>query len=409
VKKLINYVFIIFCCFSFKTHSQILNLFDAYPLALEKLIYFKQNEFKAFYGGPVDRENTGIKWLMPVTFEDYTNKTRAVYEIAFINCDLHDATDAEVFFIDASDITIKCKNALSDDYSLFSSLVNGKNKNEKYILVRFSDVANVYYPDIFIYSEYGKKMHNDKTHITTFLHKNFGTKSSYEDVGTNQKPEHVHSENEDEVMYDPVQVGILFDEQIYKFSVMKCIKKHDVWKAYYVITRAHQKLNPDNRRLLRIDSGCVSGQIYDDDACDCLDQLHDALYQLTKDKFETGIIIHIPAHDGRGFGTAPKAETEIYKRGGKGRVHSTLSLDTIAAAKLLYGPDVYDLRSFDGVGDILKTMNINKVTLITDSVNKVNALKEHGIDVVRKKTNTNKPSCNQHLQSKKESAAYFSE
>jgi siroheme synthase len=36
-------------------------------------------------------------------------------------------------------------------------------------------------------------------------------------------------------------------------------------------------------------------------------------------------------------------------------------------------------------------------------------LKEHGIDVVRKKTNTNKPSCNQHLQSKKESAAYFSE
>ena len=42
-----------------------------------------------------------------------------------------------------------------------------------------------------------------------------------------------------------------------------------------------------------------------------------ALKQLVKDDDSGGIVIHIPSHDGRGFGTAPKAETEIYKRGGR--------------------------------------------------------------------------------------------
>jgi GTP cyclohydrolase II len=93
----------------------------------------------------------------------------------------------------------------------------------------------------------------------------------------------------------------------------------------------------DERIPLRIDSGCVSGQIYDDESCDCIDQLNAGLEFLIQDKSKYGLVIHIPAQDGRGFGTAPKTETEIYKYGGKGRVHKTEQLDTVSAAELLYG------------------------------------------------------------------------
>jgi GTP cyclohydrolase II len=161
---------------------------------------------------------------------------------------------------------------------------------------------------------------------------------------------------------------------------------------------------------VRLDSGCVSGQIYDDDTCDCLDQLHHGLHKMVTDN-QKGLIIHMPTHDGRGYGTAPKAETEIYKRSGKGRVHAALEkMDTVSAAKFLYGESQqYDLRTFDGAAKILKSLGIQRVKLLTDNKTKLNALVENGIQVVREKTDTQKESCSEHLAAKKSSESYFSD
>ncbi len=161
--------------------------------------------------------------------------------------------------------------------------------------------------------------------------------------------------------------------------------------------------------LLRLDSGCVSGQIYGDEACDCLDQLHEALRLLVMEENSSGVIIHIPGQDGRGFGTAPKAETEIYKRGGRGRIHSTVALDTVAAAKALYGVEKYDLRSFDGAAFILNFLGINEVVLFTDNIEKVGTLEKYGVKVRRKRTGTDKASCLNHICAKKNSGLYFKE
>lgn len=399
-------------CMKINTEEFDTKLFNTYPSIIEKLIFFKHDRFKVFYGGPIDKKSGGVKWLMPIAFEDYRNKTRAVYEVAFVNCDLHNATDAEILFIEVSDINIKLKNTLSPDYALFSSLLNGEYKNDKYIVIRCADMANIFYPDIFIFSEYGKKIKTDKHEIVKFLHEQFKTQDTFKDFYTGTGSDEISCENEDEVIYNTLPICINFNDTPYHFSVTKRIKKNDLWKAYYIITKEQTKieLNQDSSpALLRLDSGCISGQIYNDEACDCLDQLHDALKHLALDDDPNGIIIHIPAHDGRGFGTAPKAETEIYKRGGKGRIHSTVSLDTVTAAKWLYGVDKYDLRSFDGAAEILKTMNIKKVILLTDNVEKVSALQRHGIEVIRQKTNTNKTSCLKHIQAKKESSLYFPE
>lgn len=379
---------------------------------IEKLVFFKNGEFKAFYGGPVDRqEGKGVRWLMPLAFEDAQHKTRAVYEAAFVNCDLNTAAEASVLFIDVCDIDVKFKNCLNHGYQLFSSLLNGDYVDGKYIVVRKADVANIYYPDIFLSSENDIYKENDQKQILSFLYCHFNTKNEFTCVYESVKDEEQAFEDDNLIVYKPKQILIDLEGQACLFRVEKIIQKNDVWKLYYIISKFHEsELASSDSVLLRIDSGCVSGQIYDDASCDCLDQLHTALSHMHRDTNHQGIIVHIPTHDGRGYGTAPKAETEIYKRGGKGRIHETVPLDTIAAAQLLYGPEnCYDLRTFDGVGKLLSEKQISSVILLTDNIEKVNALKNCGIEVSRLKTDTNKASCITHINAKKNSELYFSE
>lgn len=406
MKKLFFYALCIIFMQSMHTIS------DKYPLIVEKLVFFKNDKFKAFYGGPIDGAENGARWLMPIAFENDNHKTRAAYEVIFINCSLHDAQDAEILFVDVSDINIKFKNTLSPDYEIFSSLLHGEHKDGKYIIVRFCDIANIYYPDIFIFSESGRRDAADKASIANFLHDQFNTQAMYKDFYLGTTEESVVLDNDEDKIFNPISIEINFAGTLYPFTVTKIIKKNDTWKMYYIVSKGIKDLYANNNAdcfNVRIDSGCVSGQICNDQACDCLDQLHDALKKIALDDSPNGIIIHIPTQDGRGFGTAPKAETEIYKRGGDGRIHATIPMDTISAAKLLYSVDKYDLRSYEGAAQVLKTMNIKKVALITDNIEKVSILERTGIEVVREKTGTNKASCLEHIEAKKESPQYFKE
>ncbi len=398
----------VFCCI----HSECdhdLNSMGIYPSVVEKILFFKDDKFKVFYGGPINRSNGGVRWIMPVTMEDDDYRTRAVYEVSFINCDLTGAQDAEILFIDVSDINIKLKNISTPDYHIFSHLMNGEYHKGKYIVVRFTDIANTYYPDIFISSVYSKRNDQDKKQVVKFLHEKFKTQDTYIDYYVGEKENVISFEDKNEIIYKSQIVRIDFNGNIQPFNVIRIIKKNDIWKVYYLISKASSEIqNLSNETLLRFDSGCVSGQIYDDEACDCLDQLHDSLKKLSETS-DNSILIHIPAHDGRGFGTAPKAETEIYKIGGLGRVHTSIPLDTVKAAKLLYGNDNYDLRTYDGACEILHALGIKKVFLVTDNKLKVSTIIKHGIEVTRVNTDTEKHSCLNHIQSKKDSPLYYAD
>ena len=395
---------------SINSNSQSMLLPTTYPLVLEKLILFKKDQFKVFYGGPIDQDEKKAQWIMPAIFENENHNTRAVYEIAFINCNLQTAHDAHIYFIDASDINIKFKNNLSNEYKLFSTLITGNYSDKKYIVIRRCDIAIVFFPDIFISSVYSKHEEMDKYEIIQFLHSEFRVQKNFTVVETTKTADIIEYENVNEIVYAPIPIEITIENKPTLFWVSKRIRKNDLWKVYYIIsTQPYIASEFQDNMLLRIDSGCVSGQIYDDNACDCLDQLHDALSHIANDKNSNGIIIHIPCHDGRGFGSAPKAETEIYKRGGCGRVHTTPPLNTIKAAHLLYGTEIYDLRTFDGITGLLHDMSISKVILVTDNIAKVTSLQNNNIEVIRQKTDTDKPTCNNHIEAKKNSSLYFSE
>lgn len=385
---------------------------ESYPSIREQLIYYKEDNMKIYYGGPIENTAKGVKWLMPAVFTDRTNKVRAVYEISFINCNPEDAENAALYSIKASDINIKLQNKLNQSYSLFSTLINGNYDKSKYIVIRYVDVSMVTYPDIVIDFMYTNSYPEDLNQIAKFLSRKYNTTDLIQHVNSEQNNPIVRSEDKNYIIYEPERVMVDVAEESHFFYVTRLINKKDTWKIYYIISRNRiDEVLIKNKVVVRIDSGCVSGQIYEDDACDCLDQLQHALKIIASGGNEHDIIIHVPTHDGRGFGTAPKAETEIYKQGGKGMINITTPLDTIDAAKLLYqvNDQSYDNRSYDGVGSILQRFRYKDVILLTDNKLKVQSLQKHGIMVSRRTTNTNKDQCRQHLIAKRNEGQYYAE
>ena len=389
-----------------------INLPENYWDVKQKLIYFSDDNLKIYYGGPIDGES-GVQWVMPATFEDEGGIT-SVYELAFINCGPFDAHDAKIQFIDASDIDIKLKNQNNEKYNEFKKLMEGKD-GERRVIIRFADTTMVAFPDVFISDIYCNVKFEDQTRIVEFL----------STLGVDSQPEYANYDSYNgQVSFERDDVNgitVFADKQVEvdvvgqrKRYFVKKVTLDDQWRVYYLVSLRPLSIDSLSNKipLIRTDSGCVSGQIYDDDSCDCLDQFHHALNELAMaHAADEGFVLHMPTHDGRGFGTAPKAETEIYKRGGQGMIKKTPALDTVTAAKLLYQVDDqrYDIRTFESNVRILKWLGITEVQLLTDNVRKVQSLEDNGIKVHRKKTGTNKSSCLQHLEAKKNDSLYFSE
>lgn len=135
---------------------------------------------------------------------------------------------------------------------------------------------------------------------------------------------------------------------------------NDIWKIYYIIGKKSNifKYTKDKDLDIRIDSGCVGGQIYKDDSCDCLDQFYSFFDKIG----DEGVVVHIPAQDGRGFGFASNAETEIYKLGVVEKINTIEAMDTVSAAKLLYDvqDNSYDIRDYDVAVQIIKLLQCSQ-------------------------------------------------
>ena len=84
---------------------------------------------------------------------------------------------------------------------------------------------------------------------------------------------------------------------LYQFKI------NDRWEIYNVLLYSSEfnetllmPIFKNKEIILRIDSGCLTGQLYNDETCDCKQQLQEIIRELTKNK--EGLIIHIPSQDG---------------------------------------------------------------------------------------------------------------
>lgn len=126
----------------------------------------------------------------------------------------------------------------------------------------------------------------------------------------------------------------------------------------------------DEPVLVRVHSSCMTGDIFGSKRCDCGEQLHQALLQVEEEG--RGVVLYMN-QEGRGIGLVNKLKA--YKLQEEG-------LDTVEANEALgFEPDARDY----GVGaQILRSLNIAKLRLMTNNPVKRVGLKSFGLEMVER-------------------------
>lgn len=125
----------------------------------------------------------------------------------------------------------------------------------------------------------------------------------------------------------------------------------------------------DAMPLVRVHSGCVTGDIFHSLRCDCYAQLQAALERITT--APNGVLIYLPYHEGRGIGLFKKIRAYALQDQG---------LDTVDANLEIGSP--IDARDYTFAAEVLRDLGFPKIRLMTNNPLKVAELKAHGIDVV---------------------------
>ena len=123
----------------------------------------------------------------------------------------------------------------------------------------------------------------------------------------------------------------------------------------------------DKPPLVRIHSSCLTGDIIGSCRCDCKDQLYLALERIGEE--QCGILIYLN-QEGRGIGLTNKIRAYSLQDEG---------LDTVDANLKLGFPA--DCRSYIQAVAILKDLGVNRLRLMTNNPEKVEALETAGLRV----------------------------
>jgi GTP cyclohydrolase II len=122
--------------------------------------------------------------------------------------------------------------------------------------------------------------------------------------------------------------------------------------------------------LVRVHSQCLTGDVFGSLRCDCRQQLELALPLIAGEG--AGILIY-EQKEGRGIGLMPKLQAYELQDAG---------LDTVEANEKLGFKA--DHREFELPAQILKSLGVNSVRLLSNNPDKVSALERAGIHVVER-------------------------
>lgn len=149
--------------------------------------------------------------------------------------------------------------------------------------------------------------------------------------------------------------------------------------------------NQQNGVLVRIHSGCLTGDVFGSDSCDCGWQLEHALDTILTES--RGVLVYLPAHEGRGNGLFDKVRSFNLMNQG---------LSSAAAFREL-GITV-DGRDYTPAMLILRRLGLQKIRLITNNPAKLESANQHGFELVSRVpsvVNTTNPILLKHMRSKK--------
>ena len=140
-----------------------------------------------------------------------------------------------------------------------------------------------------------------------------------------------------------------------------------------VLVLIHRATNVAKNELpvVRIHSGCVTGDIFHSLRCDCYQQLQAALKAITAAPL--GAIVYVPYHEGRGIGLFKKIQAYALQDQGQDTIDANLSV----------GAPV-DSRDYDLSARALIDLGMRDIKLLSNNPAKERALKAKGIRVVER-------------------------
>ena len=182
-------------------------------------------------------------------------------------------------------------------------------------------------------------------------------------------------------------------------------------QEFHLEARAYQGLDPhcqamvlinrDNPApgeipVVRVHSGCVTGDIFHSLRCDCYPQLQASMGVITTSSL--GVMIYLPYHEGRGIGLVNKIKTYALQDQGYDTVDANLAIGAPAEA-----------RDYDLAAHILFDLGYSRIRLLTNNPAKVDALRDEGITVVEQRSLIVKasPYNKRYLATKKERMAHM--
>lgn len=165
-------------------------------------------------------------------------------------------------------------------------------------------------------------------------------------------------------------------------------------QALVLINRGEGK-DADATPLVRVHSGCVTGDIFHSLRCDCYAQLQAAMKEIVDTP--NGMVIYLPYHEGRGIGLVNKIRAYALQDQGR---------DTVDANVEIGHP--IDARDYDLAAAILFDLGFGEIRLLTNNPAKVEALRAEGVKVVEQVSVVTPPHRHnkKYLETKRERMAH---